>query len=853
MTLASVLENRLADLRWALRSARRAPGSTAIAVVSLALGIGANTAIFSLINALLLRMLPVPAPQELRLVAEDTAHPNRSWNYPDYVAFRDGADLPLAAFSGVHELGLQTSNGGAGDAAELAQGVFVSGNYFAVLGVTPEIGRLFNAAEDRHFGTSPYAVLSHDYWRARFAGDPRVVGTTIRVGGYPLTIIGVARRGFTGTDPTVSPGFYVPMTMYSEVNRVPLGLWNTRHWWWFRVIGRVPPGASVPRLEARLANIFRAQDEAERRRNPRMGQPGRPLTIALLPGARGSAYSRDSLEKPLLILMAMVGAVLLIACANVANVLLAHGAARGRELAIRAAMGAGRARIVSQLLTESGVMAITAGLGGVLLAYAGAGSLLTRFVPRMGVSHVDLDVSPDLTVLGFTLGISVLTGILAGLAPAIQASRASLVPALKTDASGAAGLSRATLRRLLVGGQVAVSLLLLVGASLFARSLGNLRDLDPGFRRTRLAIAFVDPGRNGYKGQRLRDFLERMRDGVERVPGVESASLAAISPLGGMRWNSEFAVEGYKFEPAEERAVDMNAVGPRFFETMGIRLILGREFTADDDPAFVRDPPERLSREPEPELPGPLHAIVNESFARHFLRGGSPLGRRLSLTEAFDATRAYEVVGVVSDARYFGLREKPEPMVYTPTWRPQGFMTSMSLAVRTRGEPEGLAESIRAILRGIDPAVPLQSVRTTGEQVDENLVRERLVATLAGVFGSLALLLAAIGLYGVIAYLVARRTREIGIRMALGAGRGSVLWLVTRDAAVLIGAGAIAGLGAALGLARVVESLLYGINPRDPATVGAGVGVLLAIAALAVLIPARRALAIEPSRALREE
>ena len=596
MNLPVVVERRLADLRWAVRSLGRTPATSAIAILSLALGIGANTAIFSMINALLLRTLPVPAPQELRFVAANPADPRVSWNYPDYLAFRDGAGVPLAAASGVRPIGLQTSDA-AGEAAELAQSQFVTGNYFAVIGVQPELGRLFNAADDKQLGAAPYAVLGYDYWRARFGGDPGVIGRTIRVSGYPLTVIGVVRRGFKGTDPTTVPGLFVPVTMYSEVSREPAGLWYTRHYWWIRVIGRVPPGANPAALEARLTNIGRAQEEAERRENPRAGQRGRDLTIALLPGARGYTYSRESLEMPLLVLMAIVGAVLLIACANVANVLLARGAGRGRELAIRMAMGAGRGRIVSQLLTESLLMALAGGAAGALLAWIGGDALLARFVPQTSGSPVEIDMSPDLAVLAFTTVIAVVTGVVAGLAPALQASRPSLVPALKTDTAGAAGSSRAWLRRALVVSQVALSLLLVIGAALFARSLGNLQRLDPGFTRNRLAVASVDPGRNGYKGQRLHDFYERLREGVERVPGVQSASLSAISPLAGMRWNGDVSIEGYEWKEGAERAVDMNAVGPRFFETMGIQVVLGREF-------MRRGQPGRRARAPRAPVTG---------------------------------------------------------------------------------------------------------------------------------------------------------------------------------------------------------------------------------------------------------
>ncbi len=846
MTRPLVIERHVADLRWAVRSLRRAPASSAVAVLSLALGIGANTAIFSMINTLLLRTLPVPSPQELRFVMQRPGD-RLSWNYPDYLAFRDGTAVPLAAASGVQPIGVQASES-ATEVAELAPNQFVSGNYFAVMGVTPEVGRLFGAADDRQLGAAPYAVVGYDYWRARFAGDPRVVGRTIRVNGYPLTIVGVVRRGFRGTDPTRSPALYVPIAMHSEVNRVPAGVWNTRHYWWIRTIGRVPAGANIPSLETRLTNIARAQDEAERRQDPRTGARGKAVTVALMPGASGYTYSRGILEKPLLVLMAMVGLVLLIACANVANVLLARGAGRGRELAIRMAMGAGRGRIASQLLTESLVMSLAGGVGGILLAWFGGGALLARFVPQAGSTPVEIDLAPDLAVLAFTTAVAVGTGILAGLAPAFQASRFVLVPALKTDTAGA---SRALGRRLLVVGQVALSLLLVIGAALFARSLANLESLDPGFERDRLVIASANPESLGYKGQRLRDFFERLRQGVERVPGVRSASLAVISPLDGTRWNGDFAVEGDKSQQADERVVDFNSVGPRFFETMGIPVVVGREFLPEDSPAVVPDPRERPSREPVPELPGPRRAIVNESFARKYLPGGSPLGRRVSMTETFDAARAYEVVGVVRDVRYFGLRENPEPMVYVPVWR--GLTSSLTLAIRTRGRVAGLGQSIRSVLAGIDVAVPLRDLETGEEQIDSDIVQDRLVATLATLFGGLALLLAAIGLYGVLAYLAARRTREIGIRLALGAGRSSVLWLVTRDAVAMVGVGAVVGLGAAVGAARLVGSLLFGLDAHDPMTAAVATLVLLAAAALAVLVPARRAMAIEPSQALRDE
>jgi predicted permease len=392
-----------------------------------------------------------------------------------------------------------------------------------------------------------------------------------------------------------------------------------------------------------------------------------------------------------------------------------------------------------------------------------------------------------------------------------------------------------------------------IGAGLFARSLGNLRELDAGFRRGQTVMAFVDATRNGYKGQRLREFYERLRAAIEALPGVRSVALAAITPLEGSRWNGDFAVEGHQFKAGEQREVDMNAVGARYFETVGIPLLLGREFRDEDNPAVVPDPPERILRpgEEEPQAPGPRYVIVTESFAKKYLAGAPPLGRRLSLTGEYDASRAYEVIGVVKDARYFGLREPTLPMLYFSSWREHpGFKT---VCVRTTGDVASLTAAIRRAVTAIDPAVPLNETRTIEQQVDSDIVEERLIATLAGFFGVLALVLASVGLYGVISFLVARRTREIGIRLALGAQRSRVLRLVLADAGVLVGIGAVVGVGGALALARLVRSMLYGIDPQDPATVAVSVAVLVAVTALAVLVPVRRALAVQPGEALRYE
>lgn len=854
--LSTFADNRLADLRWALRGIRRAPGTSALAILSLALGIGANTAIFSLVNAVLLKALPVPSPHELFLVAAARAEmPRLSWNYPDYLAFRDRTKgfTGLAAGSGAGSMGLQVDEGGTPGPAELVQNQYVSGNYFDVFGVRPALGRLFNAADDRTFGASPWAVLGYDYWRARFAGDPRVIGRTVRLNGFPLTVVGVAPRGFRGFDPTSVPSIFVPMVMHTEIQHVPPGVWNTRHYWWFRIIGRVPAGTPLARIGAQLTSIYKAQEEDEKRTNPGRGLANAGQTLYLEPAARGWSFVRVTLQTPLLFLMAAVGCVLLIACANVANIMVARGAARQREIAIRLAVGASRGRIAAQLITESLLVALLGGVAGVALAFGGIRLVLDRFLPSSGWNETALEVSPDLAMLGFTLAVSTAAGVLAGLAPGLQVTRPALVPALKDDVPGRTGSSRVVLRRLLVVTQVALSLLLVIGSALFVRTLSNLRGLDAGFRREQTLVAMVDPGRNGLKGQRVHDFYERLRVEVSALPGVRSASLSAIVPLAGMRWNGDFSVEGYEFKKEDQRYADMNAVGPRYFETVGIPLVLGREFRDEDNPAVFLEPPDRMlgPGEEPPEAPGPRVAIVTERFARKFLPGGSPIGRRLSLTEKYDPSRAYEVVGVVKDARYFGLREETEPMVYMPTWRSR--MNSKSLCVRTSADVGAMTEAIRRVVRGIDPAIPLISARTMEQQVNADIVQERLMATLVGFFGALALLLACIGLYGVIAYLVTRRTREIGIRLALGASRGSVLRLVLGDAMLLVGIGAALGVGGAAALSRLVRKLLYGIDPQDPATVAACVTVLVAASVLAVVVPVRRALRIHPSEALRYE
>jgi predicted permease len=840
----------VSDFRYALRMIRKTPGASSIAILSLALGIGANTAIFSLMDTVLLKMLPVKSPQELFLAA--TSPPPKTgmaWNYPDYVAIRDQnhSFSGLAAASlGIMPLGMQLAE--RPGPTELIQSIAVSGNYFQVLGVEAALGRLFTPDMDRTPGASPYVVLNYDFWRSRFQADPQVLGKTLRLNGYPFTVIGVARRGFRSTDVSIGPNLYVPIMMRSEVLGMQFSRWNNRHNFWLQAVGRILPGVNLAQAETELRVICKTQEADERRTAKDQRFVNEAEQVHLMPAARGYSSTRNRLEKPLIILMVVVGLVLLIACANVANLMLARGAGRQREIAVRLAVGASRWRLTVQLLMESITLAAMGGAAGLAFSYVGIRALL-RFLPQTGYAQATLVVSTDLRMLAFTAAVALLTGILFGLAPALQSTRPVLVRALKEGTPGA-GSSRFSLRNGLVVVQVALSLLLVIGAGLFVRSLDQLRTLEAGFRREHTLILSVDPARGGYKGQRLREFYERLVAATAQTPGVRSVAVASITPLSGSRWNDSFTVERYEFQPKDKKYVDMNAVGPRFFETMGIGVLRGREFRAEDAPATTPDPPAKQQIGERQEI-GPRMTIVNESFAKKFFAGRDPVGLHICLDEKYDPARAYEVVGVVQDARYFGLRKDTEPMVYIPAWK--NGAGSLEVVIRT-GEASGpLTEALRRHVTAMDPAVPVLATRSIETQIDNNILEDRLLTTISGFFGVLALLLAAVGLYGVISYAVTRRTREIGVRMALGAERSSVVWLVGRYAAGLVLTGAAIGIPAALALSRFVKTFLYGIGAQDAASIVGATVTLIVAAGLASFIPARRATRVDPMVALRHE
>jgi predicted permease len=833
--MATVLQ----DLRFALRSLRKAPLFTAVAVLSLALGIGANTAIFTLINQLLLELLPVKNPQELVLLTSRGTHYGsntgmNSLSYPMYQDIRDRNEV----FSGMFCRYRMTVSLTTGGSTELAAGELVSGNYFPVLGVGAALGRVFSAQDDLMQGGHPLAVLSYGFWKTRFGGDPGVIGRGILVNGYPLTIVGVSQAGFDGVEPGFSPQIRIPITMMGAV--VPdswYGL-NKRRGRFAQVFGRLKPGIPLERAKAGLQPLFHQILEMEVRdaefakTSEYTRQQFLKMWMDALPAAKGRSFLRMRFEKPLLALMAIVALVLLIACSNVANLLIARATARQKEIAVRLALGASRARVVAQLVQESVLLSAIGGAAGLGLA-VWLDKTLLRLLPA-DTLPLTLSATPDWRVLGFTLGVAAITGLAFGLAPALQATRPNIGATLKDQAGAVLGGSAAGLRKGLVVAQVTLSLLLLVAAGLFLQSLRNLRGLDPGFETAGLATFAVDPTLNAYKPQRSLEFYRQMTERLKAMPGVRSAALARMPLLSGDEWDSTISVEGYSTKQGEWVDPHMQFVSPGFFETLGIPVVLGRDFNQRDD----KDAPKA--------------GIVNEKFVKRYFGGRNPIGRHVGMGGNPGTKLDIEIVGVVKDTKYESMRQEIPYQLYRPYCQVE-FVQEMNAYVRSRGDAANLFPSLRRMLRELDPNVPMHGMRTVDEQADLSLVTERMLASLSVVFGCLATLLAAIGLYGVMAYMVTRRTREIGIRVALGASGGSVVWLVMREVLLLAAAGVAIGSAAAAALTRLVKAQLFGIAPLDPATmVLAAIGIA-GVAIAAGYLPARRAAGIDPMRALRWE
>ncbi|HEU0004594.1 MAG TPA: ABC transporter permease, partial [Terriglobia bacterium] len=823
----------LNDFRYALRQLLKNPGFTAVAVLSLALGIGANTAIFSLVNAILLKRLPVREPEQLVVVATEAPGqtqigPISSFSYPIFRELRE----KNTGFSGMfahNALPMSMSGGGQ---TERVLGELVSGNFFSVLGVNAYLGRLFFEADDQTPGAHPVAVISYSFWQRRFGADPQIVGKRISLNGYPFTVIGVSSLGFQGVQVGVAPDVRIPIMMTRQVLVDVENVFENRWSAWLAVMARLKPGVSLQQAQTAADTVFQAVRAPEVSRIQGDSPDDRifkSLRIHLSSAQTGASNLSRRFSQPLLVLMCVVAIVLLIACLNVANLLLARAATRQKEIAVRLALGAGRWRLARHSLTEGLLLSALGGLLGLVFALWGADVLLS-FLPQGRIPTV-LEIKPDLQVLGFLFGITLLTGQLFSLAPALQATRPNLIPALKNEAVVLSGGNRKwELRRVLVVLQVALSLILLVGAGLFVRSLQNLKAVDDGYSTDQVVMLALDPGQSGYKLDELRRFYARLNERVSVIPGVKSASYTKNVPLSG-RW-SRIGVEvpGYQARPDEEMAALFNHIAPQFFSTFGMTLLSGRDFSAQDTPD------------------SPKVVIINEKFAHYFFRNEDPVGKRISLENLKDL----EIVGVVADAKYRNLREQAPQTVYLPLSQSSSMM-QRTLCARASGIPSNLIAAIRREVRSLDPNLPVFGMKTFADQVNESVSQERLVAMLSSFFGFFALLLASLGLHGVMAYSVARRTREIGIRIALGAQTGSVLRLVLGETLLLVLIGIALGLPAALAATRLTEGLLFGLTATDPFTIALATLVMIAVASLAGWMPASRAARVDPMVALRCE
>jgi predicted permease len=837
----------VADVRYAIRSLSKAPLFTTLAVASLAFSLGANTAIFTLLDQVVLRTLPVERPDEIVQVRIEGAFSGNSYgdgselSYPMYRDFSD----QNAVFAGMFARFDWAMHVSAGSSTERAAGELVSGSYFPVLGVAAAQGRLFTPDDDRKPGGHAVAVLGYDYWKNRFAGSPAVVGRKITVNSHPFTVIGVAAEGFHGIDLGSATQIYVPMMMKAQMTPG----WNMlddRRGRFARVFARLKPGVIAGQAQASLQPFFKSIREKEMtdahftRVSDYHKQEFRRATIAVVPAPRGHSGLRDYLTQPLYTLMAIVGGVLLIACANVAGLLLARGMARQREIAIRLALGGTRWRVARQLLVESLVLALLGAASGLIVAVWGSSLLVALFVDsELGTS---VNASPDVRVLAFNFGLAILTGVVFGLVPAWQATKPAIAPTLKDQAGSVLSGGSVRLRRLLVVLQVALSLLLLVGAALFVRSLRNLVAQNPGFDTTNVVTFMVEPSLNGYSPQRTKRLAANLIERVRALPGVSAVSMTGIPILDGGSWNSSVTIEGYRAKDGEEVVSYNNTVMPGYFATMRIPLLRGRDFTDRD----ARVEPTRKG-ESEARV-----AIANRRFVERYFGQADPIGRHVGFGASPSTPTPIEIVGVVGTSKYVGIRDEAEPQLFFSMLEGDNPRT-FAVYVRTTAAPEAAFASLRRTMREIDPNLPVYQMRTLDDQVNRSLLTERVVAGLSASLGIMATLLGVIGLYGVMSQTVARRTREVGIRMALGARSAGVAWMFARDATVLVLIGVALALPAIWALGRKIQSQLYGIEPLDPVTLVAAILGLGAAASLGALVPAMRAARIDPLQALREE
>ena len=831
----------LQDLRYGLRMLAKAPAFTAIAVLTLGLGIGANTAIFSLTDQVLLRRLPVPHPEQLVELRSTGPNPGRNWSdgirgssfsYPIYKDFRTQFTNAFSGLLATFPVGLDISGQGA---SQHGAGELVSGNYFQVLGVRPALGRVLTQDDETAGGANTVAVLSYGYWTRQFGRDPGILNKSLTVNATSLTVVGVAGQGYDGIQIGDVPDMFIPITMYERIcpNQ---GKLEDRMNHWVQILGRLRTGFTQARAEAAMAPAYHALLESEL---PvvKPSKEGKPKFLAKQLQAYSAAQGRPVLQKdaqaPLNVLMAMVGMVLLIACANLASLLTARGESRQREIAVRLALGAGRWRLVRQLLTESFVLSMAGGALGLLLA-SWALNLLVGAIAQ-GAQEFGLNAQLNTRVLVFAAAITIFTAVLFGLAPAMRATRVDLQSTLKeqgTSTTGSGGSVR--LRKALIVAQVALTAILLAGAALFAQSLMHLANAKLGMTTDHILEFSLGPDLDGYKAPQTVALFDQLRSQISGLPGVRSVGMAMIPIFSSDDSSSNFTFEGYPMKPDENTDCMTNWVSPYYFSAMGIPLRQGREFTEADSSA------------------SPKVAIINEKLAKKYFAGRSPVGLQLAFGSGTNVHPNIQIVGVVADSKHDDPRDPVSPFVYLPysQFDRLGFG---SFYVRTQQDPTAIAAEVRQIVASRDARLPILRMETLAQQVDDSVFADRMVTFLSLCLGLLAALLAALGLYGVMAYVVARRTHEIGIRMAIGAQRRDVLRLILGQGARLAAIGIAIGIAAGLGVAQFIASQLYGVSAYSPAAF-VGVAVLLAFVALAACyIPARRAMRTDPMVALRYE
>ncbi len=836
------MERLFNDIAYAMRGLVRTPGFTAVAVISLALGIGANAAIFSLIDRVMLRLLPVESPGELVIL-------NGSQSYPRYEFYRDHSTHLFAGMFGFANVS-QVAVDGNDDPAGFIEGRLVTGGYFDVLGVKPHLGRLIAPADDRNPGAHPVIVISHAFWQRRFNGDPAVIDRPLRLspgtlssgagtGGFEsnsrsttprasqFRIIGIAPRGFTGETVGQHPDFWVPSMMQEHF--MPGRPWLRRTTAsWVRVMARLNPGVSIEQAKAGGTVLLRQAMTLERGTEISADDRRAIATanLELATGDKGFGQLRGQFSQPLTVLMVMVAVVLLIACANLANLLLARGSARRREISVRMAIGASRSRVIRQLFTESVLLASIGGAVAVAVAWWGSGALFSTVAETS--SSLKLDLRPDLRTFAFTAAVSFVTALLFGLAPALRATRVDVSTALKE--SGRSAATGWKLGRALVAVQVTLSVILLMGTGLFTRTLYNMKAQDFGYEPVDVILMRVDPISAGYVGDDIGRVCVRLLDRVRAIPGVTAATFSENGLFSGTESGASVTIEGFTPASRADGVVRFDQVGPGYFTNVGIPLLLGRDFSASDNEHAARV------------------VVINDSMARFYFPNQNPLGKLITSDDV-----AMTIVGVSANARDHGLRDEVRRRMYVSYLQPIDGLTTANFEVRTRMSPAQMTPVLRAAVREIAPAMPVLTIKALTRLIDESLVQERLIARLSVLFGVVAVVLASVGLYGVLAYSVVRRTNEIGIRMAIGAFPRNIVWMVLRETLLLVAAGTVCGIPVALGLTRFVSSLLFGLRPNDALTIGAVVLLMLLIALVAAMGPARRAARIDPLRALRYE